>query len=66
MFEVLNPIVQACAVEVVGFGDFIEENSNIFGVGTSMEESSCAFVVGELSLFKRLYVSLATCVDPLA
>jgi hypothetical protein len=66
MFEVLHLIVQACVVEVVGFGDFIEEDSNIFGVGTSMEESSCAFLVGELSLFKKLYVSLATCVDPLA
>jgi hypothetical protein len=31
-----------------------------------MEKSSRAFVVGELSLFKRLFhVSLATCVDPL-
>jgi hypothetical protein len=57
VFEVLNPTVQACAIEVVryvvGFSDFIEKNSNIFGVGTSMEESSRALVVGELSLFKR-------------
>jgi hypothetical protein len=30
-----------------------------------MEKSSCALVVGELSLFRRLSVSLATCVDPL-
>jgi hypothetical protein len=66
MFEVLNLIVQTCAVEVVGFGDSIEENNNIFGVGTSMEKSSCAFIVGELSLFKRLFISLVTCVDPLA
>jgi hypothetical protein len=66
VFEVLNPIVQTCAVEVVGFGDFIEKDNNIFGVGTSMEESSCAFVVWELSLFMRLSISTITCVDPLA
>ncbi len=70
MFEVLNHIVQACAVEVVGsiigFGDFIEKNRKIFGVGTSMEKSSCKFVVGELSLFRRLSISPTTCVDPLA
>jgi hypothetical protein len=70
MLEVLNPIVQACGIEVirfvVGFGDSIEKDSNIFGVGTSMEESSHALVVKELSLFRRLFVSLATCVDPLA
>jgi hypothetical protein len=28
-----------------------------------MEKSSCALVVGELSLFKRLYVTPTTCVD---
>jgi hypothetical protein len=61
MFEVLNPIVQACVVKVVGFvagfGDSIEEDNNIFGVGASMEESSHALIVGELSLFKRLSIS---------
>jgi hypothetical protein len=69
MFEVLNLTVQACAVKVIGsiagFGDFIEENNNIFGVGASIEESSYAFVVGELSLFRRLFISFVTCVDPL-
>jgi len=68
MFEVLNPIVQICAIEVVGFvarfGDSIEKD-NIFGVGASMEESSRALVVEEFSLFKRLSVSPTTCVDPL-
>jgi uncharacterized Tic20 family protein len=53
-------------IYVVKFGDSIEEDNNIFGVGASMEESSCALVVGELSLFMKLYVFLATCVDPLA
>ncbi len=69
VFEVLNPTVQACVIEVigsiVGFDDFIEKNNNIFGVGAFMEESSRALVVGELSLFKRLFVSPTTCVDPL-
>jgi hypothetical protein len=68
VFEVLNPIVQACAIEVVGFGvgfgDSNEKDNNIFGVGTSMEEASRALVVGELSLFRRLYVTPTTCVDP--
>jgi len=31
-----------------------------------MGKSSNALVVGELSLFKRLFISLATFVDPLA
>jgi len=69
VFEVINSIVQACVIEVVGyvdgFGDSIEEDNNIFGVGEFMEESSCALVVGELSLFMRLYVTHATCVDTL-
>jgi hypothetical protein len=69
-FEVLNLIVQTCAIEVVrfvaSFGDSIEKDNNIFGVGASMEESSLALVVGELSLFRRLSVSFVTCVDPLA
>jgi hypothetical protein len=69
MFEVMNLIVQACVVEVVGFvarfGDFIEKDNNIFGVGAFMKESSSALVVGELSLFKRLSISPTTCVDPL-
>jgi hypothetical protein len=56
MFEVLNLIVLACAIEVIRFGDFIKRYNNIFGVGAFMEESSSAFVVGELSLFKRLFV----------
>ncbi len=70
MFEALNPNVQACVVEVVGyvvgFGDFIEKYNNIFGVGASMEESSHVVVVGELSLFMRLLVSPITCFDRLA
>jgi hypothetical protein len=69
VFEVLNSIVQVCVEEVVqfvvGFGDSIKEDNNIFGVSAFMEESSCALVVGELSLLMRLYVTPTTCVDPL-
>jgi len=49
VFELLNIIVQACVVEVVGsvagFGHSIEKDNNIFNVGISMEKSSCTFVV---------------------
>jgi hypothetical protein len=59
MFEVLNLIIQACAIKfvifIVRFGDFIEKDNNIFGVGASMEESSHTFVVGELCLCLRGY-----------
>jgi hypothetical protein len=30
IFEVLNSIVQACVAKVVGFGDFIKKDNNIF------------------------------------
>ncbi len=59
MFEVLNLTIQACAIKfvrfIVRFGDFIEKDNNIFGVGASMEESSHTFVVGELCLCLRGY-----------
>jgi len=65
-----KPYYQACAIEaieyVVEFGDYIKENNNIFGVDSSMEKSSHALVVGELSLFRKLFVTFTTCVDPLA
>lgn len=38
----------------------------MYGVGTSIEESSLAFVPRELSLFKRLSIILYACVNPLA
>jgi hypothetical protein len=70
MFEVLNPTIQTCAIKVIGFiaksGNFIEEDNNIFGVGACMEESSHMLVFLELSLFKRLFITPTTCVDPLA
>jgi phage-related protein len=47
IFEVLNSIVQACVTIVVGFGDFIKKDNNIFNVCTSMEKLLHA-LVGEL------------------
>jgi hypothetical protein len=67
-FYVLNPIVHTATIQVDGsYVGVFEEDNNIFGVvGASIEESSRALVVGELSLFKRLFVVLVTCDDPLA
>ncbi len=68
IFDVLNPIVQTCKSlvdeSIVESSDFIEENNNIFGVGACIEKFSCEFV-GQLYLFKRLFVIPTTCVDPL-
>jgi len=68
-FEILNIIVQTCSVGVarlvMKFSDFVKKDNNIFGVGTFMEESSCAFLVGELFLFRRLCVTPITCANPL-
>ncbi len=61
----VKPYYQTCAT-IARFGDFIEKVNNILGVGKSMEEYLCALVVGELFLFKMLYVTLATCDDPLS
>jgi hypothetical protein len=69
MFDVLNLIVQTCVVKVVRFvtkfGNSIEKKNNIFCVGASMEKSSRALVIGELYLFKRLFVIPVTFVDTL-
>jgi hypothetical protein len=50
-FDRLNPTSQACVVvtNVPNF-QFEEEEGNMFGVGTSMEESSCVLVVGQFLL----------------
>ncbi len=69
IFDVLNPIVQASTTQVDGsyVGVVVEQkDNNIFGVSASIEESSCAFVIGELSLFRRLFAVLTTCFDPFA
>lgn len=47
IFDVLNPIVQAFTTQVDGsfVGVVEEKDNNIFGVGASTEEYSCALVV---------------------
>jgi hypothetical protein len=44
---------------------FNEKDINIFGVGTSIEESSCALVIKDLFLFTILPIFIITCDDPL-
>jgi hypothetical protein len=44
---------------------FEKEEGNMVGVGASTEESSCAFVVEELVLFRRLFIPASTFVDRL-
>jgi hypothetical protein len=39
---------------------------HMFGIGTFMEESSWALVIGELALFQRLFILLFMCANPLA
>jgi hypothetical protein len=46
--------------------EFNEEDTNLFGVGAFIEESSRALVIGELSLFMRLPILQVACNDPLA
>ncbi len=64
-FLQLNFTIQTTYVMINdGHGIEIEkEESNIFGVGASMEKSSHTFVIGELSLFKRLSIPLSKCVN---
>jgi hypothetical protein len=70
IFDVLNPIVQTFATQVDG--SYVEvivfekKDNNIFGVGAFVEESSCALVVGKLSIFKRLSIILVAFADPLS
>jgi hypothetical protein len=49
-----------------GVVEIEEDDVKIFGVGTSMEESSYAFVARKLPLFWRLSIPLFKCVNPLA
>jgi len=70
IFDVLNSINQAFATQVggsyVGIVIVEKEDNNIFCVGAFIEESSCALIVGELFLFKRLFIVPTACADSLA
>jgi hypothetical protein len=41
--------------------DKLENESNMFGVGTSFEKSFQALVIGKLSLFMKLSIAFTTC-----
>ncbi len=43
-----------------------EEDNNMFGVGASIQDSSRALVIVELSLFRRLSIPQFMCINPLA
>jgi hypothetical protein len=63
IFYQLNPIVQAMSmVSNDGHGgpvvEIEDDNTNIFGVGASMEEFSHVLITRELSLFQRLSIPL--------
>ncbi len=63
-FYQLNPIDNISIVVVI---DVIgpDRQENMFGAGASIEESFQTLLTKELSLFKRLFISSSTCVDPL-
>jgi hypothetical protein len=64
IFERLKPSIQ---VEVVVSIDGlpIKEETNMFGVGAPVEESSQTLVIGELFLFQRLAILPSMCANPL-
>jgi hypothetical protein len=66
VFEVLNLIIQTCAIKVIGSiaksSNFIEKENNIFDVGASMEESSHTLVFFEAILIQEvIYNSYYMC-----
>ncbi len=61
-FIAINASATIVIVDVVGE----KFDENMFGVGASIDESSCALVTRELFMFKRLLVLPFECVDPLA
>jgi hypothetical protein len=65
-FERLNPSIQAHVVASVD-GFLVEEDeTNMFGVGASMEKYSWALVIRELFLFQSLAILPLMCANPLA
>jgi hypothetical protein len=41
----------------------LEFKKNMFGMGTSIEESYRTLIIGELSMFRRLSISSSTCAN---
>jgi len=56
-FESLNLIIKTC-IFINPHGDELEDDSNMFGVGTSFEQSFQPLVIKKLYLFKRLSIYL--------
>jgi hypothetical protein len=66
IFERLNPSIQAHVVASVDRFLVETDETNIFGVGASMEKYSWALVIGELFLFQSLAILPLMCANPLA
>jgi hypothetical protein len=64
--ELFNPIVQAQAIAPIDLFAFEDEKTNMFGIEASIEESSWAWVIIELSFFWRLFIHLFMCANSLA
>jgi len=60
-FETLNPTVETCTS--INHDDKLENEGNMFGVGTSFEKSFQVLVIGKLSLFMKLSIPFTTCKD---
>jgi hypothetical protein len=64
-FEWLNPIAISASTVATIVNVVVEEfEENMFGAEASIEESSCALVIGEIILFRKLFVLPYACVDP--
>jgi len=59
-FESLNLITKTCT-SINTHGDELEYDNNMFGVGTSFEQSFQPLVTKKLYLFKRLSIYLIVC-----
>jgi hypothetical protein len=59
-FESLNLNIKTC-ISISPHGDELEDNSNMFGVGTSFEQSFQPLVTKRLYLFKILSIYLIVC-----
>jgi len=64
-FDWLNLVVGTSAISAFDVAR-PELEENMFGVGASIEKSSCALITRELSLFRRLSIPSCTCANPLA
>jgi hypothetical protein len=64
-FGALNLTIETCTTTIDGSRDIIGKN-NIFSVDTSIKKISYKLVVGELHLFKSLFVTFILFIDFLA